>query len=516
MSHPLPAPTLPVTAADRRQVLALVISICLVSACGLVYELLIATVSSYLLGNTVMQFSLAIGLFIGAMGVGSYFSQRITHDLLHAFVVIEMILAVAGGLAVPFLFACYFLRSWYWLGLVLVLFTIGTLIGFELPLLARLLKRYGSLRAVIAHALSIDYLGALLGSLLFPLFLLPVLGLMRSAYLVALLNIAIVLWNLAVFKAEIRRARVVLACSLTICAALLVAVVYSLRLFSLLESRLYTDQVLYAQQTPYQRIVVTRWHDDLRLFLDGHLQFSSADEYRYHESLVHPAMMLVQRPAHVLILGGGDGLAAREVLKYPEVADITLVDLDPAMTTLAATYPAIDALNNHAFANPRLHVVHQDAFKYLETSADLADVIIADLPDPDNELIAKLYSVEFYRLALRHLAGGGVFVTQSASPFMARQTFWCIAANLTAAGGTITPYHTFVPTFGDWGFILAADRPLHLDALTPRVPTRYLTPALLRVMPTFTKDDDRVPVDISTLDRPVIMHYYEQNNRRWQ
>lgn len=500
----------------RREALTLLASIFFVAACGLIYELLIATVSSYLLGSSVTQFSLAIGIFIGAMGVGSHLSQRVDRRLLGVFILSEIALGVLGGASVGLLFGTYAAGTLYWVALYGTLVAIGALAGLELPLLTRLLRRYGSLRAVIAQALSFDYVGALVGSLLFPLLLLPTLGLMRTAFLVGLLNIGVAVWNTWTFRARLQAPGGVLALCAATGAVLATGFAFSLQAVGLLESRLYDDEIIYSEQTPHQRIVITRWKEDVRLFLDGNLQFSSLDEYRYHETLVHPAMALAPVTAEVLILGGGDGLAVREVLKYPGVKRVTLIDIDARMTRLGRTFPAIVALNSGALRDPRVRIVHQDAHRFLENTAQLYDVILGDLPDPNSDVLAKLYSVEFYKLIQRHLAASGVFVTQATSPFFARDAFWCIAATIAESGLETAPYHTYVPSFGDWGFVLAAPRKLRPATAAIPVPTRYLTPALLREMFVWGKDVGAVPVDVSTLDRPAILGYYLGGARQWE
>ena len=134
---------------------------------------------------------------------------------------------------------------------------------------------------------------------------------------------------------------------------LLAAFVGAGRFVTFLENQLYQDEILLAEDTPYQRLVVTRWRQDVRLYLNGHLQFSSVDEYRYHEALVHPAMCLAERRANILILGGGDGLAAREVLKHEGVERIDLVDIDPAVTGLFRDHPMLSRLNRGSLRHPR-------------------------------------------------------------------------------------------------------------------------------------------------------------------
>jgi spermidine synthase len=480
--------TEPAAAPDRGEALALLGSIFLVAACGLIYELLIATVSSYLLGSSVTQFSLSIGMFVGSMGLGSWLSQRVRKNLLGVFVTLELVLAVVGGVSASALYWAYATGPFYWVVLLGFLIVIGALVGIELPLLVR--------------------------SLLFPLVLLPAFGVSRTAFLVGLVNVGVAVYALRVFSHRFRSTTPLVISG--IAAVLLTAgLANSVRLTSLFERRLYDDEIILARQTPYQRIVLTRWRDDLRLYLDGNLQFSSTDEHRYHETLIHPAMGLSASRGDVLLLGGGDGLGVREVLRWPEVRSVTLVDLDPEMTKLGRTYPAVREQNRHALDDPRVKVINTDAHAFLERTAERFGVIVADLPDPNGDALAKLYSVEFYRLARRHLSPGGVFVTQASSPFFSRDAFWCTASSVEKAGFHTLPIHTYVPSFGDWGFVLAAERDLKLtgDRLPPGL--RYLSPEVVRTLPVFDGDTSRVPVEPSTVDHPRIIHYYLNGARRW-
>jgi spermidine synthase len=292
--------------------------------------------------------------------------------------------------------------------------------------------------------------------------------------------------------------------------------VYSFRIVAFFEKNLYEDEIIYSAQTPYQRIVITRWREDTRLYLDGNLQFATPDEYRYHEALVHPAMSLSRRVENVLILGGGDGLGVREVLKHPSVKRVTLIDIDPAMTKLGREYPPIVEANRRALHDPRVHLVHEDAHKFLERDAKLYDVIIGDLPDPNTDVLAKLYSREFYKLIKQHLAASGVFVTQATSPFFAREAFWCITRTLEDADLHVAPYHAYVPSFGDWGWVLASPHQLHVERAKLTVPTQFLTNGTLQEMFVLPRDVSEVPTDVSTLDRPTIIEYYIHDWKQWE
>jgi len=286
-------------------------------------------------------------------------------------------------------------------------------------------------------------------------------------------------------------------------------------LTSLAEDGLFADEIVYTRTTPYQRIVVTRSRAGFQLFLNGHLQFSSADEYRYHEALVHPAMTLAGKPRRVLILGGGDGLALREVLKHPAVEAVTLVDLDPDMTELSEHFGPLAELNRHAFADPRVQVVNQDAMIWLEEQGPRFDVAIVDFPDPNSFALGKLYTTRFYRLLRGHLETDGAVAIQSTSPLFSRRSFWCIVRTLEAAGFSARPYHVAVPSFGIWGFNLARLAPFEPPTHAPPG-LRFLTDSALTAMFNMPADLSPLPVEVNRLDNQILVRYYDSEWRRWE
>ena len=492
-------------------------SVFLVAACGLVYELVAGAVSSYIMGDAVTQFSLVIGVFLCSMGLGSFLAKYAHGDLLKTFLEVEIVIGLVGGLSSIAMFAV----SAYLDPVFPVIFyslcaTIGILIGIEIPLLIRILKENVDFSDAVSHVLAIDYAGALAGAILFPLVVLPWLGLSRASVVFGIMNLAVAAAGIAFLTG--RRLWISLRLAAA-AAALMLALIFSAQMVGYLEDLLYQDSVIYAKTTAYQRIVLTRWRDDIRLFLNGHIQFSAVDEARYHEALVLPAMELAARSETVLILGGGDGMAAREVLKYASVKRIVLVDLDPEMTRLGKERPELVALNAGSMNDARVDIVNMDAMKYAENSRDFFDVIIVDLPDPNTESMTKLYSTAFYALCARRLTVGGIMVTQATSPFFAPDAFWCIVATITQAVPpendmarlVALPYHAHVPSFGEWGFVLAGKHRLAPQAVTLSVSTRFLTTETLRAMFSFGKDlmpgDD---VKINRLDQPVLYQYYRQ------
>ncbi|CAM3351629.1 polyamine aminopropyltransferase [Stackebrandtia soli] len=501
-----------VRARGARAALMATVFVC--AACGLVYELALVALGSYLLGNTAEQASIVLGVMVFAMGIGALAAKPLQRRAAVSFALIELALAFFGGLSVIVLYAAFAWLQIYTIAMVGMALLLGALIGAEIPLLMVMLQRIRRQAAgsAVADLFAADYIGGLLGGLAFPFLLLPLFGQLRGALIVGAVNaVAGLALVFIVFRKDLgKRGRITLSVLSALVALTLVGgYVYSHRFEAAAQQALYADPIIYSEQTQYQRIVITDGvtpfdEKDTRLYLNGDLQFASVDEYRYHEALVHPAM--AGERSRVLILGGGDGLALREVLDYPDVESVTLVELDPAMTGLAATHPILSELNDHAFDDPRVTVVNDDAFGWLREERGAFDAIVVDMPDPDETATAKLYSVEFYALAARHLTEDGAMVVQSGSPYFAPKSFWCINATISEAGLVGTPYHVEVPSFGDWGFHLVGAKapPLALD---PPSPLRSLDQPTLDAAAVFAPDVARVDIEVSTLMHPIILEY---------
>ncbi|MCS7025670.1 MAG: polyamine aminopropyltransferase [Bryobacteraceae bacterium] len=484
-------------------------SVFVIAACGLVYELLAGTLASYLLGDSVLQFSTVIGSYLFAMGIGSYLSKFIGTGLVSKFVQIELMVGLIGGFSSTILFLGFAYTQGFRLLLYALVVVIGVLVGLEIPIMMRILKDRFEFRDLVAQVLTFDYLGALGASLLFPLWLVPKLGLVRGALFFGALNTLVALWTTYLFRERIGGLTRLRALCVAGLAALGVGLAYEHQILDLADSNLYADEVILARNTRYQRIVVTKWRDDVRLFLNAHLQFSSRDEHRYHEALVHPGMSAVAGARRALVLGGGDGLAVRELLRYPSVEQITLVDLDPEMTSLFRSHPLLTSLNRGALSHSKVRVINADAFTWLESNDEMFDFVVMDFPDPTNFSLGKLYTTAFYRLLGRHLAQGGLAVAQSTSPLFARQSFWCVAETMKQAGFQVYPYHAYVPSFGEWGFILAGKRPYSPPQDLPSG-LRFLTPAMLPQLFEFPADMGPVPAAPNRLNDQTLVRYYEQ------
>lgn len=491
----------------------LFLNVLVIAACGLIYELLAGTVASYVLGDSVTQFSLIIGLYLSALGVGAWLSRFLERDLAARFVDVELAVALIGGLSAPLLFLGFSRLEWFRLFLYLVVFTIGVLVGLELPILMRILKEHLDFKDLVSRVLSFDYIGSLVAAVLFPMFLVPRLGLIRTSIAFGLLNAAVGLYGTWLLRPLLRGVGMLRIRAAIVTLILVAAMFGADRLTSLSEDQLYADDIVYSSSSQYQRILVTNNAAGFQLFLNGNLQFSSSDEYRYHEALVHPALALVV-PRRVLILGGGDGLALREVLKYREVEHVTLVDLDPKMTSLSEAFRPLGALNQNAFRDKRVRVVNEDAFIWIERERDRFDAAIIDFPDPSSFSLGKLYTTRFYRLLRTRLTPDAAISVQATSPLYARQSYWCIVRTMEAAGMHVRPYQTTVPSFGVWGFALARQQPFDAPSRV-RVATKFLDDASLAAMFVFPRDMTPVEVEINRLDNQMLVRYYEEEWRKW-
>lgn len=488
----------------------LLVAVFVIATCGLIYELVAGTLASYLLGDSVTQFSTIIGIYLFSMGIGSFLSQYLHNKLLTWFIRIELLVGIVGGYSSAILFLVFPLAASFRIILYALVVITGVLVGLEIPLLMRILKDKVEFSALVSRVFTFDYIGALLASLIFPLLLVPHLGLIRTSLFFGILNISVGWYLIHVFSKEIKGAGLLKFTAVLLLLAELGGFVFADTIMNYSETATYEDNIVYAVSSPYQRIVLTRNKRELRLFLNGNLQFSSADEYRYHEALVHPALSSIQSLQRVLVLGGGDGLAVREVLKYADVKNITLVDLDPAMTRLFTTQEVLLKLNDSSLLNPKVQVHNADAFTWLRSNRRLFDAIIIDFPDPSNFSIGKLYSTAFYALVKAALAPDGIMVVQSTSPYVAPKSFWCVNTTLQRVGFKTVAYHNYVPSFGEWGYIMAM-QPLTQTTYT-HLPSimKYLNPVVLRQMLIFPEDMKTSEVlKVNRLNNQALVDYFE-------
>ncbi|MFC0847457.1 MULTISPECIES: polyamine aminopropyltransferase [Streptomyces] len=491
------------------------------AACGLVYELELVALASYLIGDSVTQASVVLSVMVFAMGIGSLLAKRLRLHAAVGFGLIEAALALVGGCSAMVLYATF-----AWLGgaryaLVAFSLAIGVLIGAEIPLLMTLIQRVSRQDpgGTVADLFAADYVGALVGGLAFPFLLLPLLGQLTGALLTGAVNAvaggALVLW---LFRRDLTpRARWWLFAANVLVLAVLATTTALVGAFEQAARRaVYGGQVRVAVQTGVQEIVLTGSRTGhgpggpLDLFLDGRLRVSGRDEHRYHSALVGPAMESGPH-GRVLILGGGDGLAAREALRNPGVRSVTLVELDAGVVDLARHDPALSALNGHAYDDRRVRPVVADAFGWLRgpgRSAGPFDVVVSDLPDPGITPSTKLYSEEFFGLAARVLAPGGRIVVHAGPVATREHTYWTVESTVRAAGLWTVPYRATGRLTGftagpdrasdatkaphDWGFVLASPSgppgaPLgpELEPLADARPRAELPPSTL-VHPRYT------------------------------
>ncbi len=490
----------------------LFISVFLIAACGLIYELIAGTLASYLLGDSVLQFSTIIGSYLFAMGIGSWLSRFIERALVSRFITIELMVGLLGGFSSTILYLAFTYAQGFRFLLYALVLGIGILVGLEIPLLMRILKERFQFKELVANVLTFDYLGALGASLIFPLVLVPRVGLVRSAILFGLINAGVALWSTWIFREHIGNVVWQRTVSFMVVGVLLTGFAFGDWITDTADAALYSDDVILSKTTPYQRMVVTKWKGDYRLYLNSHLQFSSRDEYRYHETLVHPGLASLPGARHAIVLGGGDGLAVREMLKYTGLEQITLVDLDPEMTRQFSTHPLLKSLNSGALNDKRVKVVNADAFPWLEQSNEMFDFAVVDFPDPNNYSLGKLYSTAFYRLLKQHLSRSGLVVVQSTSPMFARQSYWCIVETMKAAGFQTYPYHVYVPSFGEWGFVVGAMNDWAPPAAVPGG-LRFLTATNVKTLFDFPPDLAPVPAEVNRLNDQVLVRYYD---REWR
>jgi spermidine synthase len=495
----------------------LILSVFVVASCGLAYELIAGALSSYLLGDSILQFSTIIGCYLFAMGIGAHFSKYVKEeDVLARFVDIELAVGLIGGVSAALLFMTF---SWmtapFRTLLYVLVFMIGALVGMEVPLVMRALNaRQTAFNELVSRVLTFDYLGALAVSVLFPLVLAPYLGLARTGFLFGMLNVGVALWTIYTFRTELKNVGGRLLRASSVMCLLLAGFAMSERLVYWGEHGLFGDEIVFSTTTPYQRLVITRWKDDLRLYINGNLQFSSRDEYRYHEALVHPALEALPWARSVLVLGGGDGLALREILRYPNIKHVTVVDLDPAMTEAFTRRAELVKLNRGAFSDPRVRVINADAAVWLQDSVDMFDAAIIDFPDPSSFALGKLYSVPFYGMVKKHVAATGLIVVQSTSPFFAPHAYWSIDATLREVGLRTYPYHAYVPSFGEWGFILASLQQDYRPPTGYRLPMRYLNADTTRELFSFPPDMRKLEMAPNRLNNQSLVRVFEQDWRQ--
>ena len=497
---------------DKKRIsfeLLLLFSVFVIATCGLIYELVAGALASYLLGDSVKQFSFIIGVYLFSMGVGSYFAKFIHKDLLNKFVEIEILVGVIGGISSVVLFILFNTIQHFEPVLYLFVFVTGCLVGLEIPLLMNILKDKVAFKDLVSNVFAFDYIGALLASILFPLVLIPSLGIIKTPLFFGLINISIAIFLSFYLEKELKNPIALKSKSIVAFLGLVALFIFSDKLLAFSEEKLYGENIVYANNSPYQRIVLTRNDKDFRLYLNNNLQFSSADEYRYHEALVHPAMSMAKNISNVLILGGGDGFAVREVLKYKDVKNITLVDLDGQMTNFFKDNETMKKLNHNALSNPKLQIINKDAYIWIKENKKKYDVIIIDFPDPSNYSLGKLYSVQFYKELEKVTTPDTKIVVQTTSPYFAPKSFWCIEKTINQIFPFTTAYHTYVPSFGEWGFCFASFQPID-NKIVRKIPDLRFYDYNFKQMSYFSKDMKADNLEVNRLDNQILVRYFDE------
>lgn len=492
---------------------------------GIVAEYILATLATYFLGDSVMQWTMILSIMLFSMGLGSRISRNIRTKLLEKFIFIEFSLSFLVAFSS---LAAYTISAWsVYTGVAIygLSILIGLMIGMEIPLVMRLNNEFQVLRVNISSVLEYDYYGSLAGGVFFVFIGLPYLGLTYTPIVLGLVNFSValgllfILWNKIDANIKIRIASVASVLSVVLVSGFFIAQ----PIIRFGEQKKYKDKVVYSEQSKYQKIVITQWKNDYWLFINGNQQLSSFDEEMYHEPMVHPAMSLTKTPHNILILGGGDGCAVREILKYSDVQKITLVDIDPAMTNLGRNNEIIKKINNNAFSDDKVSVINTDGYNYIEDTKEMYDVIIVDLPDPKTIELSRLYSYEFYSKCYKHLRKYGVIVTQAGSPYFASNAYNCINKTMKKAGFTTIPMHNQVITLGEWGWILGAKNissknlKAELQSLEfESIETKWINNEAMSLLTSFGKDffkKDCTEIKVNEIHNPVLYKYYL--NGRW-
>lgn len=491
---------------------------------GIVSEYTLSTLATYFLGDSLFQWTMIVSIMLFSMGLGSRISKSFDDSLLEKFVIIEFILSIVATNVTVIVYTVFAFYGTVTFVIYALAILVGLLIGMEIPLVIRLNEQFQNLKVNISSALENDYYGSLAGGIFFAFIGLPYLGLTYTPPILGGVNFLVALILVGAVWSEIaneKKKHFVIYAGLVL-VILLLNVAFSERIVNWGDKIRYKDRVVYSEQSPYQKIVLTYSEGDYWLFLNGNQQLSTLDEAMYHEPLVHPVMQLHGEVSSVLVLGGGDGAAVRELLKYPEVDQITLVDLDSAVTNLAKNHPILVEINEDALNHPKVTVINQDGFTFLADTKDQFDVIIADFPDPRTVDLGRLYSLEFYQLCYNALSKNGFVITQAGSPYYAEQAFICIEKTIKAAGFQTLPLHNQVLTLGEWGWVLGAKG--HSDDLKSRLvntnlgslKTQWLNDQSLTMISSFGKevfDRNYSETDVNRLHDPVLYKYYLKG--RW-
>ncbi|MEH6575545.1 MAG: polyamine aminopropyltransferase [Amphritea sp.] len=475
------------------------------AACGLIYEYLLAHYAGRVLGAVESTIYSMIGIMIVAMGVGAFLAKWVT-DAFSTFIWLEISIALLGGSAILLMSGAtaiaYTVPSWlgnlYGLdpqlapdgGVVHLLqqvsrtlpffagFILGLMIGMEIPLIARIRETLYGHRLLhnTGTIYGADYIGAGIGAAIWVIVCLN-MPIVYAAVATAGINAVVGVVFLYRYRRQVSRPKRLWTAHILVVGLLAVLFANGVIWMENLSYSLFKDEVVYSKSTKYQQLTLTQriigkgLPTVTSLYINGHLQFSSSDESIYHSFLTYPALLSSARQEKILIIGAGDGLAVRDVLRW-QPKQVTLIDLDPQIIELfsgkdsnapESISETLLQLNQSAFLDPRVSVITGDAFIEVESLVSQQryfDTIIVDLPDPSHPDLNKLYSDFFYSRLKELLNGDGVIAIQSTSPFHAKKAFISIGKTLSAAGYITEQYHANVPTFGEWGWTIGVKRGL--------------------------------------------------------
>ncbi len=548
------------TANQRKLIdIFILVMMMVLAGCGLIYEYIFSHYAGRVLGSVETVLYSIIGIMIVSMGVGSFWAARFKNPFL-ALSIIESLIAVLAVGGIYIISGTYSLAyelpkiiaDTYQLaqetppkgGLIkfaeqlltssayIMAGVIGVLIGMEIPLIARIRQAFYAehLKHNAGTIYGADYIGAGIGAFLWVAIMIK-MEIATSMAIVASVNVFSGLMFIIVFRRHISRLKLVLFVQAASSVFIFFGASFVGNWQTALEESLYSKPIVASANTEHQRFVITRGREPYTgknvydLYLNGYLQFSQQDEHIYHSMLVYPAMELASKQDNILIIGGGDGLGLRDVLKFP-VKAVTLVDLDEGLVNYFKEKGAKEKdpfleLNEYSFNDPRVELIYADAYKTVHemmAAGRTFDVIIADLPDPTHPDLNKLYSKPFY-MALRNiLSDGGALSVQSTSPYYAKPAFHSIKKTIEAAGyGNTVQYHQNVPSFGQWGWTVATksgadikSRIAEIDQFS--VPHKWLTPELMKASFEFSKNyyTGYETIRVNELGSGVLHQYYQE------
>ncbi|MFT6746598.1 MAG: spermidine synthase [Glaciecola sp.] len=486
---------------------------------GIVSEYVLATLATYFLGNSVFQWTIILSIMLFSMGLGSRLSKSINKYVIEYFIAAELLLSLLTSVCALFVYSIMGVTTYIQIFIYFLAILIGLLIGLEIPLVTRINGRYHDLKANISDVMEKDYYGSLIGGLFFAFIGLPYLGLTYTPFVLGTVNLIVATLLFLTFSDRLnpKIKKLLFGSIISLYVLIALGVCYAKPIILFGEQSRYGDKVVYSQQTKYQKITLTSSNNHHILYLNNSMQLNTMDEWLYHEPLVHVPMLLNSGRKNILILGGGDGCAIREVLKYPEVESIKIIDLDPGMTNFGANNPVFKELNENSYHDKKVTIVNQDAFIALESDSQYYDLIIIDFPDPRSIELSRLYTKEMYAFCQKRLKMDGIIITQATSPYFQTKSFHCIKKTMQSAGLNTLPIHNHVQSFGEWGWIIGSKlyskkhmiKMLSSIDTLPVKNTRWLTTDALEMMCKFGKPvGDTTEIEVNSIHNPVLFKYY--------